>query len=679
MSTDRAPRREQLLDSIVLFLSTAVLLLPLWRIRYLSYWSSIESTFIADGHLLRENWTHHLWQPLWYCGTRAGYIYPPGLSYGVAILGALLRDNFALAYHILIAAFYAIGTVAVYLFVRAAGASRRAAWLASAGLALASPCFLLLANYRHDSLWRAPLRLHVLMAYGEGPHMSSLAILPLVWLAAAKRFRQGDLRWLALSAGAAAVVVSINFYGATALAITFPLLVWSFWLKNRSWQIPRDALCIAALAYGLCAWWLVPSFLRVTMRNLSLVSPAGNKWSFPLAAALLAAYLLATFSLSRDRRISAYSIFVWSGLAFLGAFTLGYQWFRFQVAGDPMRLLPEFDLFAILCLVQIVEALWHRQPTWLKVPAVALILLCLFPTWRYLRHPYAEFPRDRQWRERVEYKTATWLQQNYPQRRVFVTGSIRFWHNVWSDVPQADGGSLQGILNPLIPTAQWRLLRDKDPLLARNWLQALGVDVIVVPGPQSQERFQELVKSVMYDDWPLVRDDGEGNRYYSTGRRVPGIVRIVNRSRIESLPPIPSDNEQLQIQAYASAVEAVPSGGDDRQRTRYRWNGSDQWQIEAQIQPGESLLLQENYDPYWRAYVDGQPQTIRRDALGFMLLDLTPGQHTARLVFETPAEVTIGRLLTLVSLLAIAILLGIPFYRARVNMRVENLAAGTAV
>jgi len=661
MPTGQAPKREQVLDSILLFLLAATLLFPLWRLQYLNNWKSIESTFVADGRLLRETWPHHLWQPLWYCGTRADYIYPPGPRYGVAILGALLRDNFVHAYHILIAAFYALGIVAFYIWVRTAGASRRAAWLVSAGVALVSPCFLLLANYRHDSLWGAPLRLHVLMSYGEGPHISSLAILPLVWMTAVKRFRHGDLRWMLLSGAAAALVVTVNFYGATALAITFSLLVWSFWLKNRSWQIPRDAVCISALAYGLSACWLVPSFLRVTIRNLSLVSPAGNKWSFPLFAALVAAYVLVTLSMSGDKGVSAYSIFVWSGLGFLGAFTLGFQWFRFQVAGDPMRLLPEFDVFAVLCLVQVFEALWNWQPNIRyplapKAAAVVLLLLCLFPTLRYLRHPYAEFPRDRQWNERVEYKTAAWLQQHYPQQRVFVTGSIRLWHNVWSNVPQADGGSLQGILNPLVPTAQWRILGDNNPALARDWLQALGVDVLVVPGPHSQEPFKDLSNSAMFAGWPLVRDDGEGNRYYSTGRRVPGIVRIVGRSRINSLAPIPRENEEPQVRAYVLAVESLPPGGEDRDRTRDRWNGSDQWQIEAHLQPGESLLLQENYDPYWRAYVDGRPQTVRQDSLGFMLLDLTPGQHAIRLVFETPTEVTVGRSLTLLSLILILVL-----------------------
>jgi hypothetical protein len=231
---------------------------------------------------------------------------------------------------------------------------------------------------------------------------------------------------------------------------------------------------------------------------------------------------------------------------------------------------------------------------------------------------------------------------------------------VWSNVAQGDGGSLQGILNPLIPTMQWRT-RAEDSVLARFWLQALGVDVIVVPGANSQEPYKDFPKPEVYAGWPLLRDDGEGNRYYSTARRVTGIVRIVNRLQIESLPPIPADNESVLLKAYVDAVEPEPPGGDDHSRTHYHWNNSDQWEIDSEIQPGESLLLQENYDPFWRATVDGRRQDIRRDPVGFMLLDLPPGKHLVQMTFETPLEVTLGRLLTFATLT----LIGTLSYRRR--------------
>ena len=81
-------------------------------------------------------------------------------------------------------------------------------------------------------------------------------------------------------------------------------------------------------------------------------------------------------------------------------------------------------------------------------------------------------------------------------------------------------------------------------------------------------------------------------------------------------------------------------------------------------QSGEELLVQETYDPNWRAYVDGKLQTIRRDAAGLMLVDLPPGNHFVRMVFETPIEVLVGRAATCLTV-ALFVFLGLGWKRAR--------------
>ena len=648
------------LDAGILYVLAALLVLPVFRLHYLNRWSSIESTFIADGRMFEENWTHHLWQPRWYAGTRTDYVYPPGLRYAVAILSGVVHITPAHAYHIAIGLFYIFGIVAVYLWTRTAVKDRASAWLAAAGVALLSPCFLLLPDFRADSL--VPWRLHVLMSYGEGPHISSLAVLPIAWLGAWRRFQGGGVRWLLLSACAAAVVVSINFYGATALAITFPLLAWACYLQRGDWRIFRDSALIAALAYSLTAWWLVPSYIQITSRNLRLVAPAGNFWSIPVFAAILAAYIGFSLWIRRWRRFSAYSFFIGSGAGFLGLYVLGYRRFGFQVAGNSLRLVPEFDLFLILCGVELVRLGWQWRPrgTFRLAPRIAIVLLlliCCRPGWRYVKHVYSEFPQDDHWQQRVEYRTPAWLEQQFPDQRVFVSGTIRFWYNAWHNGQQADGGSDQGILNPLLPAAKWAIIHTDDPERLQAWLEALGVDIVVVPGPTSQESFKEFEHPQMYDaHFPLLRDDGEGNRFYRVPRRATGIVRIVDRRRLEAVPVLPQEPEKVQLCAYAQAVQIAPPGGPSPDRARGRWHNDDTLDVDVDIKEGESLLVQENYDPYWRAYVDGRGQAIQRDAVGFMMMPLPPGRHLVRLVFETPIEVTAGRVLAAVSLMLVGFL-----------------------
>jgi hypothetical protein len=641
-----------------------ILIFPLFRVNYLDNWKSIEPTFIADARLLQENWTHHLWQPLWYLGTRADYVYPPGLRYGVAILSSALHSSPAHAYHIFIALFYAFGIVGVYLWTRAATGSRGAAWLAAAGVALVSPCFLILTDMRLDSPFHAPVRLHVLTTYGEGPHISSLAVLPIAWLGAWRRFHGGSIRWLLLGAGAAALVVTLNFYGATALAITFPLLVWACFLKRWDWRILRDSLVITVLAYGLTAWWLTPSYVQVTVRDLHLVAPQGNAGSMWALAMILVVYVGASLVIRRWVVFPAYSFFVWSALLFLSIYVLGERWLGFEVAGASQRLIPEWDLFAILCGVTLATRIWKWRPAgqfWLvpRIALAALLVVCFRPSWRYLKHAYAEFGPDDQWQRRMEYRTPEWLWQSFPNQRVFVSGSIRLWYNAWHDGQQADGGSLQGILNPVMPTPLFRVPHDKNPELVLRWLQEMGVDIVVVPGASSQEAYHDFNNRPLYDAYfPLLRDDGEGNRYYRVPRRVPGIVRVVDRMKLAAAPPIPAESENERLHIYAEAIEAVPPGGDAPDRARGHWRGSDELDVETETRPGEALLVEETYDPYWRAYADGKAQVIQRDVVGLMFVDLPPGKHSLRLVFETPLEISVGRAATFTTL-ALMVLLGL--------------------
>ncbi|MBZ5610943.1 MAG: hypothetical protein LAP38_21985, partial [Acidobacteriia bacterium] len=656
-------------DACLLFLLGAALVFPLFGLKYPKQWESIESTFIADARMQLENWGHHLWQPLWYSGTRTDYIYPPALRYGVAIVSGVFHASPARSYHFLIGIFYAFGIASVYLWTRTASGSRVAGWLAAIGAALLSPCFLVLPDIRSDSYFLAPMRLHVLMRYGEGPHISALSILPIAWLGAWRRFEGGGVRWLLLCASAAALVVTFNFYGAVTLAITFPLLAWAFFLERHDWRVLRDTAFIAALAYGLTAWWLAPSYFRITVRNLRFVSPGSDQRSLTIAAILALAYLALSFGLVRRLRFSPYSWFIWSGLWLLSVYILGSRWFGLQITGVPQRLLPELDLFAILCGVQIVRGIWTWRPaspvrSVLRPAAALLLLLCFWPSWSYLRHVFVEFPRDRQWQNRIEYRTAAWLEKNAPNQRVFLRGSIRLWYNVWQNGQQADGGSEQGLLNPRFPNVRWRAEYDPDPVFVRHWLQAVGVDVLVASGPASQEPNKDFAQQMpMFDaHLPLLRDDGEGNRFYRVPRRATGIARLVDRSRVETLPTVPTEYEQAPLAAYVDAVEASPPGGDSPDRARARWLSSDALDVDIDAQAGEALLVQENYDPYWRAYVDGRRLAIKPDAIGYMLVDAPPGKHTVRLVFETPLELIAGRALTLATL-ALVVFLALRYRR----------------
>ena len=106
------------LECLIVFALAALLIGPKFRMKYMQNWGSIDSTFIADGRMLSENWPHPQWQPLWYGGTRFDYVYPPGLRYATAGLTKLFPIIPARAYHLNTAIMFAFGIMGIFLLVR---------------------------------------------------------------------------------------------------------------------------------------------------------------------------------------------------------------------------------------------------------------------------------------------------------------------------------------------------------------------------------------------------------------------------------------------------------------------------------------------------------------------------------------------------------------------------------
>jgi uncharacterized membrane protein YfhO len=86
--------------------------------------------------------------------------------------------------------------------------------------------------------------------------------------------------------------------------------------------------------------------------------------------------------------------------------------------------------------------------------------------------------------------------------------------------------------------------------------------------------------------------------------------------------------------------------------------GTDAMSVHADLAPGQSIVVQESYDPAWHAWSGGKALPIRKDAMGFMAIDAPSGSQDITLAFVTPLENQAGRVLTAISGLAILGLLG---------------------
>ena len=653
MSAEAGSRRPSLrTDFLLVFLLTAALIWPLFKTKYLDKWSSIESTFISDARFLKEHWPHPQWQPLWYGGARFDYIYPPALRYGTAALARFYPMTEARAYHLYVAFFYCVGIAGVYLLVRIACGSRGAAWLAAAASALLSPSFLFLPAWRADSWLHHPTRLGALVRYGEGPHITSLALLPIALAVSFLALRDGTPRSTALATICCALLVSHNFYGAVALSICFPILLWSVWITHRNSRIWLRATAISVLAYGLTAFWLAPSYLQVTSHNLKLVSQPGNTWSIWVALIASAAYMFGAAKWANAKPELVYTIFV-SGLAFFFALdVLGNHFFGFRVAGEPSRLTPELDLALILLVVEGLRRLWIHDTPAARAIALAAVLMSFATALPYARQAWSIIVPDPKYADRVEFKLTEWMATHQPGARAMATGSVRFWYDAWHDLPQLGGGSDQGVINQLVNRAYTQIAND-DFATALSWMLAFGVDAILVHDKTSQEVYHDYVDPRRFAGrLPVLLDDHAGDVIYRVPRRFPDLARVVDTERVSSLTAMGLDGDSKTLHAYAAALEKGPGS-----RAITEWQNVDSLRIRAEVAAGQSVVVQVAYDPQWRAYAGVASLEIRKDALGQMLIQVPPGRHDMRLVFETPLENQIGKIISLFSALTVVALL----------------------
>jgi hypothetical protein len=254
--------------------------------------------------------------------------------------------------------------------------------------------------------------------------------------------------------------VGNNFYGATALAIFFPIMTWAVWTSDRDWRVWLRALAIAALAFGLSAWWLTPSYVRITLTDLKWVSQPGNAWSVIATVIVVALYCGISLRLGRKRPDRAWSIFVAGAAALFSLDVLGFFAFGFLVSGQPHRFLPELDLALILGGVELLRVIW-RRPGGMR-PAILLAVMAFAPALLYLTNAWSPFRKAGKLEERYEYRIANWVHSQLPGERVLAAGSSRFWFDGWFDNAQLDGGSLQGMSNQLIPAATWEIFTGVD-------------------------------------------------------------------------------------------------------------------------------------------------------------------------------------------------------------------------
>src|SRR5207302_306674 len=121
---------------------------------------------------------------------------------------------------------------------------------------------------------------------------------------------------------------------------------------------------------------------------------------------------------------------------------------------------------------------------------------------------------------------------------------------------------------------------------------------------------------------PVIYDNAGADRIYRIPRRFLPRVRTVVTDQLNAVAPPRFNDDVENLRAYVNVIEKGP----DSPATLTR-QGTDAMLVHATVAPGQSVVVQESYDPAWHAWSGGAELPVRKDAMDMMVVDPPPGDR----------------------------------------------------
>ncbi len=614
------------------FALNLVLNAPLFRAGEMPYRDSIEGGYVSMARFFAAHPNPWGWNPMQYCGLPAQFTYLPLLPYRVAAyIEAFPGTEPAQVYRMITTLAACLGPVTLFFFVIYFARSRRAALAIAVAYSVFSPLYGLIPQINFDrGVAALPWRWQLLVKYGEGPHNAGLALLPLalmaMWAAGV-----GARYWQVLLAAALLAAVALtNWVAALALAFCcLTMLLAAVGTRKITGFRVRRVIAAAALAYLLACFWLTPSFIRIVAFNwpVDAFNYHLREQQTALLAGLAVGLLLlrALFGRSPRRPYLCFVTLTCFGFAYL---VLAFYWFGHAAIPEARRYAPEFELFLFLLLFEAARLL--RGGTW-RIAIAAVTLLLIGVVWRQSTRvleriggqawSYTTEAREKLRpvlkEETIEYRLARRIAERNPAGRVFASGGVRFRLNSWFDLHQVGGGFESGLTNRIPIHFAYQIRSGigsppgRDGHDAILQLKALGVEYVVVNGPQSKEHYRDFKNPWKFEGLlETVFSEGDDRIYRIPFRSLAHLVRP------EELPEYPPIGGYLRfLHAYVAALDDA-----SRPSLSANWRGGSRLDIEGHVPEGMLVALSVSFYEGWKATQDGKTIPIETNKLGFITL-----------------------------------------------------------
>ena len=599
------------------------------------------------------SWLHSAWWADWDAGIPFEFTYAPLIPWLISAWSAIGGITHDLAFQSVTGVVYCLAPLS--LFVLAWGITRAPGWsfLAALFYSLTSPTQLIVpdAEFSVRHLWDAR-RLFIVADWDDTPHLTALALLPLLMLSLILSIRRRRTRFYATSMLLIAVMALASDFGPVEALIAGLCAVAVFPRRDYG----RNAtlvVSIGLIAYAIISPFLPPSML-LAIHRASVNSEGGfNTGSVTAFAIVMLGWIILWRVLERattDWNLRFFALFAYltCSIPVIAAYL------HRQFLPQPGRYKPEMEMAIALLVVFGLRPLAAKTPTALK--AGLLFLFLAMAGEQVVSHrQYAKNILQRADLTRtIEYRTALWASQNLPGVRIMLPGSIAQWADDFSDLPQFSGSSWSQAFNPVQQRGLAAIYNggDTPPQDARvslDWLKAFGVAAIAVSGPNSHEYWKPFVHPAKFEGLLPVLWREDDVTIYRVPQGTASLAHVMNETAIVSRSPAgPRDTDA--IEKYAAALDDPSWPAAD-----FQWAGPNNIHIRAMATRGQAISVQVSYHPGWHAQAGNRTVELHRDGLGLMWLrpDCS-GPCEIQLAYDGGWEL---RLCRIASFAAIALLL----------------------
>jgi hypothetical protein len=636
-----------------------------------AHMNSMHGFWVALAKRGSNAWLHSNWWPLWDCGIPFEYTYAPLIPGLIAGWSAMRGITHELALQSITGFVYCLAPLSLFLMAwlmtRAPGCSFLAALLYS----LTAPTQLIVpdAEFAWRHFWDAR-RLFLVAAWDDTPHLTALALLPMVILFLTLALQKRRPAYYAILVGLIALMALASDFAPIEVITAAVCLIAVF---PRQDYVRNTALILAIglFAYSIVAPFLSPSLL-VAIRRASANAEGGwTAGSLTALAIVILGWIVLWRVLQRwttDWSLRFFALFAYltSSVPVIAAHL------HRQFLPQPGRYKLEMELALALVMAFGLRSVFEKA--WPTLTVALLLLFFALAGEQIVSH--RQFGRNilqpADVTQTIEYRTAAWASRNLPGVRVMLPGSIAQWADDFTDVWQFSGSSWSQAYNQ----SQQRGLAavynggdtpQQDARIALDWLRAFGVGAIAVSGPNSHEYWKPFVHPAKFEGLLPVLWHEEDVTIYRVPQRTASLAHVVSESAIVSRSPAgPRDTDQ--IEKYTAALDDPSLPPAD-----FHWGEPNSIQIRTTAGPGQAVSVQVSYHPGWHAKAGNRSVEVRRDGLGLMWLrPACSGPCEIQLDYDGGWELRLCRYLSYTALCAL--LLGATWrivFRARHSTRVS--------